>query len=66
MFKTRQLVALVLIATLAVSLAPVSAAGPIYTDLPDLEGQEVVIAVENLYLPFQFEEATTGEVMGYE
>src|SRR5690606_30757517 len=41
-------------------------AGVVYPDLPDLEGQEITIAVENLYIPFQFEEATTGEVMGYE
>ena len=34
--------------------------------LPDLDGQEIVIAVENLYTPFQFEEPLTGETMGYE
>jgi ABC-type amino acid transport substrate-binding protein len=38
----------------------------LYPDLPDLEGQEIQIAVENLYLPFQFKEPTTGETMGYE
>jgi polar amino acid transport system substrate-binding protein len=51
---------------LLMSLAPGSAAGPIYTDLPDLEGREIVVAVENLYTPFQFENPNTGEVMGYE
>jgi polar amino acid transport system substrate-binding protein len=40
--------------------------GEIYAGLPDLDGQKLVIAVENLYLPFQFQEATTGEVMGFE
>ncbi|MBN2303952.1 MAG: transporter substrate-binding domain-containing protein [Anaerolineae bacterium] len=44
----------------------VPATGELYADLPDLDGQEIAIAVENLYLPFQFEEATTGEVMGFE
>jgi ABC-type amino acid transport substrate-binding protein len=40
--------------------------GQLYADLPDLGEQEIVVAVENLYTPFQFEEPTTGEVMGYE
>jgi polar amino acid transport system substrate-binding protein len=38
----------------------------IYDSLPDLEGAEVSVAIENLYLPFQFEESTTGQAMGYE
>jgi len=63
----RRLVAIgALLAVLAVSLIPASAAGPVYTDLPDLGGQEIVIAVENLYTPFQFEHPQSGEVMGYE
>ncbi|NDJ76751.1 MAG: amino acid ABC transporter substrate-binding protein, partial [Chloroflexi bacterium] len=45
---------------------PAAAEGPIYDDLPDLEGQEIVIAVENLYVPFQFENPGSGEVMGFE
>ncbi|MEL6148937.1 MAG: transporter substrate-binding domain-containing protein, partial [Chloroflexota bacterium] len=51
---------------LALSVGSLFAAGPIYPDLPDLEGQEIVVAVENLYPPFQFEAASTGEVIGYE
>lgn len=46
--------------------SPAQAAGPVYTDLPDLEGQEIVVAVENLYTPFQFENPATGEPDGYE
>jgi polar amino acid transport system substrate-binding protein len=65
MFR-KSIVAILLLMALVVSLMPVSAAGPVYPDLPDLEGREIVVAVENLYLPFQFEEATTGEVMGFE
>jgi len=40
--------------------------GELYAALPDLGGQEIVIAVENLYTPFQFENPQSGEVMGYE
>jgi polar amino acid transport system substrate-binding protein len=60
------MVLIVLLAMLAVSLMPASAAGPVYPDLPDLGGQEIVIAVENLYTPFQFENPSTGEIMGFE
>ncbi len=62
----KQVLALVVLVALILALAPAQAAGPIYTSLPDLDGQELVIAVENLYVPFQFENPTTGEVMGYE
>jgi ABC-type amino acid transport substrate-binding protein len=43
-----------------------AAAGELYGDLPDLEGREIRFAVENLYTPFQFEDAATGEAIGYE
>ena len=66
MFRKASVVGVLLIVMLVASLLPASAAGPVYPDLPDLGGQEIVIAVENLYMPFQFEEATTGEIMGYE
>ena len=65
--KNRKLLILFVLAVLLVmSLAPASAGDPVYTDLPDLEGQEIVVAVENLYTPFQFENPNSGEVMGYE
>ncbi|MBZ0318413.1 MAG: transporter substrate-binding domain-containing protein [Anaerolineae bacterium] len=38
----------------------------LYEALPDLAGREVTIGVENLYSPFQFEETTTGQAMGFE
>ncbi len=66
MSKFKHVVTVLVLAALAVALLPASAAGPVYPDLPDLDGQEIVIAVENLYTPFQFENPTTGEVMGYE
>jgi polar amino acid transport system substrate-binding protein len=66
MFEKKNIVAIVLLAMLAAALMPVSAAGPVYPALPDLEGREIRIAVENLYTPFQFENPATGEVMGFE
>lgn len=66
MFKKSRLVVMVLIATLTGSLVPAFAAGPVYPNLPDLGGQEIVIAVENLYTPFQFENPSNGETMGFE
>ncbi|MCZ7540828.1 MAG: transporter substrate-binding domain-containing protein [Anaerolineae bacterium] len=66
MLRKATFAGLILIAMLAVSFLPAGAAGPVYPDLPDLGGQEIVIAVENLYTPFQFENPQTGEIMGYE
>jgi len=66
MRKTKRLVSIAVFALLILSLWPVSAAGPVYPNLPDLDGREIVIAVENLYTPFQFENPATGEVMGFE
>jgi ABC-type amino acid transport substrate-binding protein len=66
MLKYRNIVAVTLLIASAISLLPASAAGPIYPDLPDLEGREIQIAVENLYTPFQFKNPVTGETMGYE
>ncbi len=54
-----------LLLTLVLS-GTVLAAEPVYPDLPDLGGQEVVIAVENLYPPFQFEDAASSTAIGYE
>jgi ABC-type amino acid transport substrate-binding protein len=65
--QRRKFLTLLMVAVfLILMLMPAQAAGPIYPDLPDLEGQEIVVAVENLYTPFQFENPNTGEVMGYE
>ena len=36
------------------------------TALPDLGGETVSVAMENLYLPFQFIDQATNEPMGYE
>jgi polar amino acid transport system substrate-binding protein len=59
-------VALILLVALATTFMSAFAAGPVYKDLPDLEGREIRVAVENLYTPFQFENPSNGEVMGFE
>lgn len=44
----------------------VFAGGAVYDDLPDLEGQEVLIAVENLYTPYQFVDPRADGAIGFE
>jgi len=66
MLKHRTVITFVLLAMFTFSLVPAHAAGPVYPNLPDLDGREIVIAVENLYTPFQFENPSTGTTMGYE
>jgi len=52
---------------LLLALASISfASGPVYDDLPDLEGQEILIAVENFYMPYQFVDPRADEAIGYE
>jgi polar amino acid transport system substrate-binding protein len=41
-------------------------ATPEMMELPDLEGREVLIGMENLYVPFQFIDPRTEEVAGFE
>ncbi len=65
MRKHKSLVLLSILALLAMVM-PSLAAGPVYDELPDLGGREVAIAVENLYPPFQFENAATGNAEGFE
>ncbi|MBW4439383.1 MAG: transporter substrate-binding domain-containing protein [Pleurocapsa minor GSE-CHR-MK-17-07R] len=64
----KKLLVVLLLGILAVLsvFGTVGAAGSVYTELPDLEGQEIVFAVENLYPPFQFEDPATGAPVGYE
>lgn len=48
-------------------LASVSlASDAVYDDLPDLEGQEIFVAVENQYTPFQFEDPRDDQAIGFE
>jgi polar amino acid transport system substrate-binding protein len=57
----------VFVFALAALIAPAAAQRAVYPELPDLGGREVVIAVENLYPPFQFEDPLGGEeAIGYE
>ncbi|NJO83822.1 MAG: transporter substrate-binding domain-containing protein [Blastochloris sp.] len=68
---------MLLVALLALLLAAVGVAvaqeeadaaerAAVYGELPDLDGREIVVAVENLYPPFQFEDTATGQPIGYE
>ncbi|PYE84804.1 transporter substrate-binding domain-containing protein [Pseudoroseicyclus aestuarii] len=51
----------------ATTLAAAIAAAPaLAQDLPDLEGQEITVAVENAYPPLQFVEPGSGEAIGWE
>ncbi|MEO0599144.1 MAG: transporter substrate-binding domain-containing protein, partial [Chloroflexota bacterium] len=54
--------AMVLFSVTAVSFAN----GAVYDDLPDLEGQEILIAVENAYTPYQFVDPREDDPIGYE
>ncbi len=64
--KRQALLAILGLLLALVLSVPALAAGPVYKDLPDLGGREVVFAVENLYPPFQFEDSETGLAIGYE
>ncbi|MBZ0305280.1 MAG: ABC transporter substrate-binding protein [Anaerolineae bacterium] len=60
-------ISLVVITILILSALPsVFAGGPVYDELPDLEGREVVVAVENFYTPFQFNDPRADEAIGFE
>ncbi|MEC8572917.1 MAG: basic amino acid ABC transporter substrate-binding protein, partial [Pseudomonadota bacterium] len=50
-------------ATAAVAL---QASAAIAADLPDLEGREVVVSVENAYPPLQFVDPASGAAIGWE
>lgn len=51
---------------LALSVGIVSAQHPVYSDLPDLDGQELIVAVENRYAPFQFEDPRAAGPIGFD
>ena len=78
----RKLVALLAVATLAAGLgacggddddddaassdSETEASGESSGDLPDLEGREVTVAVENAYLPFNYIDPESGEGAGWD
>lgn len=59
-------ISLALIAVLLIAAVPVFAGGPVYDELPDLEGREVVVGMENFYTPFQFEDPRAEGPIGFE
>lgn len=66
MLYKKSLFFLVVLALTIGMIIPVAAQDAVYPELPNLGGREIVVAVENLYTPFQFEDPNTGEVIGYE
>jgi polar amino acid transport system substrate-binding protein len=65
----RSLVSTLFLLLLAALLSVTAYAGEkelVYPELPDLGGQEIVFAVENLYPPFQFLDPASGAPRGYE
>lgn len=56
---------LVLSAWLALA-ASALAVHPVYPELPDLEGRELVVAVENTYAPFQFQDPRAEGPIGFD
>lgn len=67
-------VLIVLLGVLAMALAacggsaaaPEGGAGEATAGLPDLEGREITVAVENQYLPFNYIDPSTGEATGWD
>lgn len=63
--KTRLSLLFVLLVVVAVASVGL-AQHPVYSDLPDLGGQELVVAVENAYAPFQFSDPRADGPIGFD
>lgn len=66
MNRSKSLALVIMVTLLALVIVPALAVHPVYSDLPDLEGREVVISVENLYAPFQFEDPRADGPIGFD
>lgn len=66
MFKSRLLALTGAIFALIVLVSSVMATHPVYSELPDLGGREVVVAVENFYAPFQFSDPRADGPIGFD
>jgi polar amino acid transport system substrate-binding protein len=64
--KPRITVLITLLAFVALAVVPAFATHPVYSDLPDFEGQEFTVAIENLYAPFQFEDPRADGPIGFD
>ena len=62
----RTLALLSLVTLLALAVVPAIASGPVYDELPDLEGAEIVVAMENFYTPYQFTDSRADGPIGFE
>jgi polar amino acid transport system substrate-binding protein len=66
MFNKARLFVLIVL-TMAVAVTSTAfAQHPVYSDLPDLEGRELVVAVENQYAPFQFNDPRADGAIGFD
>lgn len=63
--KTRT-AALVVLLLASVLVSTALAQHPVYSDLPDLGGRELVVAVENSYAPFQFNDPRADGPIGFD
>lgn len=66
MLRKSRFAVLLAVLALLVGAVAVSAQHPVYSDLPDLGGQELVIAVENAYAPFQFNDPRAEGSIGFD
>lgn len=66
MLKKAQSVLLVVVIAVVAVVSGVVAQHPVYSDLPDLGGRELVIAVENQYAPFQFSDPRADSAIGFD
>ncbi len=64
--KSRAIVVLGVMLALILLASSVMAQHPVYSDLPDLDGREVVVAVENFYAPFQFSDPRAEGPIGFD
>ncbi len=66
MLNRAKLAVLVVLLMLIVVASTTLAEHPVYSDLPDLEGRELVVAIENSYAPFQFVDPRSESAIGFD
>lgn len=66
MLNKAKVIGMFVVVMLLALVPAVSAVNPVYSDLPDLEGRELVIAIENTYAPFQFNDPRAEEAIGFD
>lgn len=64
--RASRLIALAVSLLLVAALFPAQATHPVYSDLPDFEGAEIIVAIENQYAPFQFVDPRSENPIGFD